>query len=143
MSKVAGRSSVTNSPSLVRFVCARAGTTTQVESPITAARRVMLMGIAILQSPPSEAPTAAVQKSLFKVNLHSSSLAGKRPGRRGFPASREGAQCTTACFCARSFPRNNKCNAWRDRVSARALTRALQAGVVSGESSADASRRRA
>jgi len=40
MSKVAGRSSVTNSPSLVRFVCALAGKAAQVESPISAARRV-------------------------------------------------------------------------------------------------------
>src|SRR5438046_7644745 len=91
--------------------------------------------------PAERSPTAAILKALYKVNLHSSSLAGKRPVRRGFPASRDGAQCTTACFCARSFPRNNKCNAWRDRVSGRALTRALQAGVVSDESTGDANRR--
>jgi hypothetical protein len=39
-----------NSPSLGRLVCARAGKATQVEMPISAARRVTLIPIAILRT---------------------------------------------------------------------------------------------
>src|ERR1700730_962554 len=80
MPKTAGCSSVRVSAASLDLlvVCARTGNAMQVDSPMTAARRVTLMVIPIAPKRVADGDRPALPSDAGKVKLHSSFLAGKR-----------------------------------------------------------------